>query len=360
MPTEYNSVIYKGHFPQTDAASITILREAGALLLGKTRTTEFAALNEGPGTFNPHDKSRTPGGSSSGSAAAVGDFQVPIALGTQTGGSIIRPAAYCGIYGFKPTWGAVSREGMKFFSLTYDTFGFFSRTVGDLALMADAMWIKDDESPKDISLSGARFAVIKSMMWPSAEQSTRDALEGGANILKSEGAVVDEVELPADFDQLPEWYNVVLDIEAGKTFRPEYRASKNILASKLTGLVENEAKRTQRQYVEALDGITALRSKFEKLIEGYDAVLTPSTIGEAPVGTNTGSYLFCKNWTALHVPVVNMTGFQAPNGMPVGLSLVSSRFYDEHLLAVAAAVAPAFEKHGGWVRPIQKSSTSLA
>lgn len=360
MPTEYNSSLYKGHFPETDAASITILRKAGALLLGKTRTTEFAALNDGPGTLNPHDKSRTPGGSSSGSAAAVGDFQVPISLGTQTGGSVIRPASYCGIYGFKPTWNAVSREGIKFFSLTYDTFGFFSRTVDDLALMADVMGIEDDESPKAISLSGARFAVIKSMAWHSAEQSTRDALEGGANALKSEGAAVEEVELPAEFDMLPEWYDIILETEAGRAFLSEYRASKDTLDAKLVGFVKNQSKRTQRQYIQALDGITALRSKFEKLVEEYDAVLTPSSIGEAPVGTHTGSYLFNKIWTALHVPVVNMTGFRAASGMPVGLSLLSARFSDRHLLTVAALVAPVFEKHGGWIRPIHDSVANKA
>ncbi|PQK14299.1 hypothetical protein BB8028_0004g12290 [Beauveria bassiana] len=363
MPTQFNSEAYRGDFPKVDAAPIKVLRAAGALLLGKTTTTEFAATGEGPATRNPHDPSRTPGGSSSGSGASVGDFQVPVALGTQTGGSVIRPACFNGIYGFKPTWGRVSREGLKFFSVTYDTLGFFTRGVDDLVLLADAFGLDDDSSlpaPPPVrphlspsgSVAGLRLGLMRTTMWPHAGAGTRAAVDRAAALLRERGAVVDDVELPAEFDRLPAWYDVVLACEGGAAFLPEYRAHRPHLSALLAGFAETSGGYSHREYLEALDNIAALRPRADALLAGYDAVLTPSAPDEAPLGATTGSYLFCKMWSALHVPVLNMPGFQGVHGMPVGLSLLAPRFKDAQLLAVAVPVGALFETEGGWTRRV--------
>ncbi|XWW94842.1 hypothetical protein V2A60_002790 [Cordyceps javanica] len=375
MPTQFNSGAYKGDFPKVDAAPIKLLRAAGALLLGKTTTTEFAATGEGPATRNPHDLSRTPGGSSSGSGASVGDFQVPVALGTQTGGSVIRPACFNGTYGFKPTWGRISREGLKFFSVTYDTLGFFARGVDDLVLLADAFGLHDDASlpaapttpparlsrqSLDGSVDGLRLAVVRTLMWPHAGAGTRAAMDRAAALLRARGAVVDDVDLPPDFDRLPAWYDVVLAHEGGAAFLPEYRANRAHLGALLVGYAETSGGHSHRAYLEALDGIAALRPRADALFSGYDAVLTPSAPDEAPLGATTGSYLFCKMWSALHVPVLNMPGFQGAHGMPIGLSLLAPRYRDAQLLAVAAPVGALFEAEGGWTRRVHNKASSTA
>lgn len=359
MPTQFNSSAYQGDFPKVDAAPIKLLRAAGALLLGKTTTTEFAATGEGPATRNPHDLTRTPGGSSSGSGASVGDFQVPVALGTQTGGSVIRPACFNGTYGFKPTWGRISREGLKFFAVTYDTLGFFTRGVDDLVLLADAFGLHDDDSlPASSrlasldSVAGLRLALFRTMMWPTAGPGTRAAIDRAAALLRAHGAIIEDVELPAEFDRLPAWYDVVLACEGGAAFLPEYRANRTHLGALLVDYAETSGGYSHREYLEALDGIAALRPRMDALLAGYDAVLTPSAPDEAPLGSTTGSYLFCKMWSALHGPVLNMPGFQGAHGMPIGLSLLAPRFKDAQLLAVAAPVAAIFESEGGWTRQV--------
>ncbi|KAM3453412.1 hypothetical protein MY3296_003820 [Beauveria thailandica] len=370
MPTQFNSEAYRGHFPKVDAAPIKVLRAAGALLLGKTTTTEFAATGEGPATRNPHDPSRTPGGSSSGSGASVGDFQVPVALGTQTGGSVIRPACFNGVYGFKPTWGRVSREGLKFFSVTYDTLGFFARGVDDLVLLADAFGLDDDSSlpvaPPHFSpappgsVGGLRLGLMRTTMWPHAGPGTRAAVDRAAALLRERGAVVDDVELPPEFDRLPAWYDVVLACEGGAAFLPEHRAHRAHLSALLAGFAETSGGYSHREYLEALDSMAALRPRVDALLAGYDAVLTPSAPDEAPLGATTGSYLFCKMWSALHVPVLNMPGFQGAHGMPVGLSLLAPRFKDAQLLAVAVPVGALFETEGGWTRRVHHDKAARA
>ncbi|KAI0169930.1 amidase [Hypoxylon sp. FL1284] len=355
MPTQHNSPIYEGDAPKVDAAAIITLRHAGALLLGKTTTTEFASTTAGPKTRNPHDSGRTPGGSSSGSAAVVGDFQAPVALGTQTGGSTIRPGSFNGVYAFKPTWNAISREGLKVYSLILDTIGFFARGVDDLDLLAGVFALADDASPKNdaFSLRGARFALARTPVWPQAGPGTAAALEAGAKILRAQGAEVDEVELPAEFDRLPEWHRVVLHSDGRPTFLAEYRVARDRLSPFLAGHVENGLGISRAAQLEAFDGIAALRPRIDGIAKGYDAVLTPSVVDEAPVGTDTtGNPVFNSMWTALHTPAVNIPGFQGENGMPVGLSLVAPRYHDRRLLAVSKAVGEVFEAEGGWKREV--------
>ncbi|KAI1652814.1 amidase signature enzyme [Daldinia decipiens] len=350
MPTQHNSSIYEGDGPNVDAATVATLRQAGALILGKTTTTEFASTAVGPKTRNPHDATRTPGGSSSGSAAAVADFQAPIALGSQTGGSTIRPGSFNGIFAFKPTWNAVSREGVKIYSLNLDTVGFFARSVEDLQLLADVFALEDDTpTPDDFSIEGSKFALLKTAVWPQAGPGTVTALEAGAKLLRDHGAEVEEIELPPEFDKIPEWHGVILDTDARATFLPEYRLAKEKLASLLVDHVENSSKISRTAQLEAFDEVAALRPRIDAITGKYAAILTPSVVDEAPMGIeSTGSPAFNKIWTALHVPVVNIPGFKGGNGMPIGLSLVAPRYHDRHLLAVSKAVGEIFQVKGGW------------
>ncbi|KAM0247410.1 hypothetical protein ACHAP5_004049 [Fusarium lateritium] len=351
MPTQFNSPLYDGHFPETDAASVRILRHAGALIFGKTTTTQFAALHIGPKTHNPHDALRTPGGSSSGSSAAVADFQAPIALGTQTGGSMIRPASFNGIYGFKPTWNSVSREGQKVYALIYDTLGWYARCVEDLVLLADIFALQDDEDEESAfrGIEGARFAICKTVVWPMAGPGTQEALFQAADLLRFHGAIVEEIELPSEFDELPEFYRIGLHTEGRTAFLPEYRVGKDQIGQVLIEHVENADNFTRKMQLEAFDKMAALRPVFDKIASQYAAVITPSVPDEAPVGLeSTGSHIFCSMWSGLHTPVLNVPGFKGEHGMPIGLSLVAPRYRDRHLLEVGKAVGEIFEAEGGW------------
>ncbi|KAL3294214.1 amidase [Colletotrichum asianum] len=355
LPTQHGSVLYANSSPQVDAASIIVLRDAGALLLGKTTTTEFAATVAGPKTINPHtaspsSKIRTPGGSSSGSGAAVADFQAPLALGTQTGGSTIRPASFNGIYALKPTWNAISREGQKIYSLILDTLGLFARSVEDLQLLADVFALADDAAPTDtFQVKGAKIAFLKTMVWPHVGPGTEAALAKAVELLKAHGAEVQEIEFAAELEALPEWHATVLHSEGRVNFLPEYRVGKEELHEFLVGHVDNVNKISRAAQLEAFDNIGAARPKVDKMLGAFDAVLVPSAVDEAPEGLgSTGSAAFNAPWTALHVPVVNLIGFGGPNGMPVGVSLVAPRYRDRHLLSVAKAVGKIFEAEGGW------------
>lgn len=223
MPTAHNSPIYASELAGLiDAAPIITLRAAGALIFGKTTTTEFAAIadNSNP-TMNPHDPTRTPGGSSSGSGAAVGDYQVPISLGTQTGGSTIRPGSFNGIYAFKPTWGAISREGLAQFSMTCDTLGLYARSAADLELLSAVFHLADDEpvSASPFVLKGAKVGFCKTHVWPKATAGTQTAWEKAKALLEEAGAAVEDVELPGEFAQISnEWHANVLAGEGRTSF----------------------------------------------------------------------------------------------------------------------------------------------
>lgn len=347
MPTQHGSPIYTDDQPEVDAASVIMLRQAGALILGKTTTTEFASTTTGTKTSNPHDLTRTPGGSSSGSGAVVADFQAPLALGTQTGGSMIRPASFNGIYGIKPTWNAISREGQKIYSLILDTLGFYARSVEDLELLSAVFGIKDDHHPKPLQneVKGLKLAFLKTMVWEHAGSGTQKAWEAGKKSLRDAGAEVEDIEFPSDFAKLPEWHTCVLYSDGRVAFRPEYKSDKSRLDSFLAGLVEEKHGYSRKQYTMAFDAISALRPKWDALAEQYDAVVVPSVPDEAPKGLkNTGSAIFQGIWTALHAPIINIPGFKGENGMPIGLSLTTGRYKDLALLNIAKEVGKVWVK----------------
>ena len=299
MPTQFNSPIYTDNAPKLDAGSIMILRKAGALILGKTTTTEFAATTVGPKTRNPYDSKRTPGGSSSGSGAAVGDFQAPISLGTQTGGSTIRPGSYNGIYAYKPTWNSITREGQKIYALILDTLGIYARSVADLDLIADTFAIFDDvPAPTDFTVKGAKFALLKTMVWPSVGPGTESALNKAIDILRRNGAEVEEIELPKKFNDLPAWHATVLASEGRVAFLPEYNVARDKISNQLVGHVENSDQITRKAQLDAFDNIAAARPVVDEILGKYAAVITPSVPDEAPLGIEkTGSAAFCLIWT---------------------------------------------------------------
>ncbi|KAF2019196.1 Asp-tRNA Asn/Glu-tRNA Gln amidotransferas-like protein subunit A [Aaosphaeria arxii CBS 175.79] len=358
MPTQYNSPLYENQAPKIDAGCVATLRHSGALIFGKTTTTEFAATTVGPPyngikTANPHDPTRTPGGSSSGSGAAVGDLQIPISLGTQTGGSTIRPGSFNGIYALKPTWNSISREGLKIYSLIFDTLGLYARSVDDLKLLLDVFKVVDDEPGEEFKVKGAKFALLKlpTPEWPELGSGTKDALKKGAELLRAHGAEVEEIELPEEFKTMPKCHTRVQAGDGRVSFLSDYLRAKDQLDPLLIQHVENTNKFTRKEQLQAFDALAAMRPKIDALADQYAAIIVPSVLDEAPVGQqSTGDAAYCAPWTAMHVPVVNIPGFKGGNGLPIGLSLLSGRYRDQHLLRVCGEVGKIFEAEGGWTR----------
>ncbi|KAL6363912.1 hypothetical protein LRP88_03338 [Fusarium phalaenopsidis] len=332
MPTQYGSPIYKGHQPGSDSSAVAILRAAGALVFGKTTTTEFAVTNSGPETINPHDPKRTPGGSSCGSAAADADLQVTLSLGAQTGGSLIRPASYAGVFAMKPTFNAISTAGSKPIAPTFDTLGFFARSVEDLQLLADAFALQDDEPPRDIPLDEISVALIETPMWSSAGPGTVSVMKQAADILQKNNVKVEQVSLPpevADVEALGRIQKVITHGEAQVSFLREYRMDKANLAAEIRDMVENTSNNTDKEMTEACDTYSKMRDMVNKLAESYTAILAPSAVDEAPLGLgDMGSPTFNTLWTGFHMPVINIPAFVGANDMPVGICLVGPRFRD--------------------------------
>lgn len=266
---------------------------------GKTTTTEFAAVTKGSKTRNPHDPSRTPGGSSSGSGAAVGDLQVPIGLGTQTGGSTIRPGSFNGIYALKPTWNSITREGQKIYSLILDTLGLYARSVDDLQLLAQVFELKDDEPPPaQFTVRGAKFGFMKTASWEKAGPGTKAAMETAKELLVAHHAEVEDIELPDDLSDLLKWHETVLYTDGRPAFLPEYRVAKEELSDFLQGHVENVHKYSHAEQLKAFDCIAAARPRVDEILARYAAVITPSVPDEAPLGIEgTGSAVFNCIWT---------------------------------------------------------------
>lgn len=339
MPTGHNSPLFQGHRPGQDAAIVATLRAAGALILGKTDTTEFAAAGRNAATGNPHDPARTSGGSSAGSAAAVADGHVPLALGTQTGGSTIRPASFCGAYALKPSWSAVSREGAKLYSISLDTVSWYARSVADLDLVADLFGLPGDPAPV-ASAKGLRIGLCRSPEWASAEPESRASLMEAAARFAAAGAEVTDLDLPPRFDGLTPAHRCILHSEGRTAFLPLARRFGPLLHDDFHDRVENRSGYSAADLVAAYDLAALCRIEFDALAADFDAVLTPSAPGEAPEGRGPGNPVMNQIWTLLHVPTVNLPGLTGPNGLPVGVTLASPRLTDRRLLAVSAVLAP--------------------
>ena len=335
QPSQYNSPIYRGNRPRADAACVALVRNAGGIVLGKTATTEFAWRSPGP-TRNPHNLAHTPGGSSSGSAAAVADFMVPLAFGTQTGGSTIRPAAYCGIVGYKPSFGTINRAGLKPLAESLDTLGVMARSVEDCALLVHAVSSRALPDFTAALARAPRIGLCRTSHWKDASPDTQALLESTAAALSAGGAAVREVELPAEFDRLYEDPMFIMDFEAARSLAWERFNHPDGLSDLLRNALTAAAATPRAQYDEAMRHARLCRQVFAGSFVDCDVLLTPSAPGEAPAGiASCGSSLFNRSWTLLGVPCVTLPAGRGASGLPLGVQLVGNYDDDERVLLAA-------------------------
>jgi len=343
LPTEYGSPIYRGHRPAADAAAVCMVRRAGGLVLGKTASTEFAHMNPAK-TRNPVNPAYTPGGSSSGSAAAVAAGMLPIAFGTQTGGSVIRPAAFCGVAGFKPSYKLIPTVGIKCFSWHLDTVGLFAADVADVAYAAGAMTGRElsvDRRPP----AAPRIAFVRSHLWPEASAAMQGAVETTAGAAARAGARVDEVELPPVLEEAWSVHPTIQDYEAYRALAFEYDRYRDRIAAVTRDLLDNAAAITAEAYDAARRTTRLARQAFNELMTEYDAVLTPSAPGAAPRGlASTGSAIFNRLWTLIGAPAVNVPGLVDAEGMPLGVQVIGRFGRDQATLEAALFVARALRQ----------------
>lgn len=346
MPTEDGTVLHQGRRPDHDATVVSLLRAAGAVIMGKTVTTEFAVYHPGK-TRNPHDPNRTPGGSSSGSAAAVAAGMVPLAIGSQTNGSVIRPAAYCGVVGYKPSHGTISRHGVLHMSYALDHLGVFAASVEDAAGLAELLMAYDPQDP-DMRPSARpelartaledpplppRLAFVKSPVWDQAEPDTQAAF---AELVEFLGDRAVEMELPSVFDEAVELHRTIMEADIAVSFAPDYERGKDRLSAVLREMIERGQRVPAGDYIRAVARIPLLNGAVEPFYDAFDAILTPATTGEAPRGLDsTGSPVFCTIWTLLGAPAVTLPLLQGPDGLPLGVQLVGRRGDDARLLRTA-------------------------
>jgi Asp-tRNA(Asn)/Glu-tRNA(Gln) amidotransferase A subunit family amidase len=335
MPTCYGSPIYADHRPAWDAASVAMARAAGAIIVGKTVTTEFATFHPGP-TRNPRNLQHTPGGSSSGSAAAVADFQVPLAFGSQTAGSIVRPAAFCGVVGYKPTFGMVTRVGVKMISDTLDTIGAFARSVPDVALFVAALTDRHelliDRSTADV----LRIGLCRTYEWNRAQPETVALLEDVGRGLRAAGASIGDVTLPPPFAGLADAQTAIMVFEVAKSLSHENLAHRKDLSADMTKMIDAGLAVSPQQYDAARSLTRTCRAMLPEVFNGFDVLVAPSAVGYAPSGiAATGDPLFNRIWTLLHLPVVHVPVAHGQQGLPLGVSVVGTVGADRATLRAA-------------------------
>jgi Asp-tRNA(Asn)/Glu-tRNA(Gln) amidotransferase A subunit family amidase len=329
MPTTYGSAAYGGHQPRTDAACVALTRAAGGLVLGKTVSTEFAYFQPG-GTTNPHNPEHTPGGSSSGSAAAVADFMAPIAFGTQTGGSVIRPAAFCGVVGYKGSHGALPLHGVKALSHDLDTLGWFCREVADIHLMRAALVGAPVAGGED----RPRIGLCRTHEWDRADGDGQGAVLAAAKSLEAAGAAVVDIALPAPFACLVERQKLIMAQNAARDLAFEYNQHRDRMSRHIIALIEQGRAVEFAAYQAALTAAAEGRRLLDGIFEDVDVLLCPSAPGEAPRGLHgTGDPIFNRMWTLLGNPCVNLPGHQGGGSPPVGVQAVGALGQDEKLLA---------------------------
>ena len=360
MPTENGTVLHAGRRPAEDAAAVSRLRDAGAVLLGKTVTTELAVFSPGK-TRNPHDPGRTPGGSSSGSAAAVAACMVPLAVGTQTNGSVIRPASFCGVYGYKPTRGLISRHGVLRQSPPLDQLGVFARTVEDAALIAEQLMAFDERDPgmrpgtrpallealAEPSPDPLRLAFVRTPVWDRADADTREAFAGLVDAARGErrrGRAAGHVprrgrDSPHDHGGGP-----------GEKLRRGIRPGQGLLELHPEGMIERGQQVRAAEYDRALGRVPELNRALDGMFGRFDAIVTPATTGEAPVGLeSTGSPIFCTIWTLCGLPAITLPLLKGAHGMPIGVQLVGAAGEDGRLLRTARRLVDLLGGDGGEV-----------
>lgn len=346
FPTENGSALWKGRTPRRDAGAVARLRAAGAIVLGKTVTTEYAWYHPGK-TRNPHDPQRTPGGSSSGSAAAVAAQMVPGAIGSQTNGSVIRPASFCGVVGFKPTHGLITRAGALALSRTLDHVGVFARSVTDAAMLCDVLAGFDAADPDTRPLAflqlaataasdpplAPRLAFVKGPAWQAGEPVLDQSFEALQDLL---GENMIPVDLGSAFERVVEFHDIVLSVEAAHNLKRDFEKNGDALSAPLRGLIERGRQRRAVDYLDARIAADFLNDQLEHVFDEYDAIITAAAPGEAPVGiSSTGDPVFCTTWSYLGTPAVSLPLLRGGFGLPIGVQLVGRRGNDARLLRTA-------------------------
>jgi amidase len=334
LPTEMGSPIYRGHRPATDAACVALARAAGAVILGKTVTCEFAGMTPGL-TTNPHNAAHTPGGSSSGSGAAVADFMVPAAFGTQTGGSVLRPASYCGVFGFKPSFGAFNRRGVYPAAESLDTIGLIARSLDDIELVSNVLELRSPIATP--SLYRPRIGLCRTPLWDRAQPETMTAIEDAAAQLRAAGGAIREIVLPKEFADLRDAARETINnYERAAAMSWEWNEHREHISERLRKRIELGRAMKHEEYAAALRLGEHCRRELPAVFDDLDALLAPCTNGEAPRGLGeTGDPGFQAIWTILYTPALSLPTHRGPNGLPVGIQLIGRRHDDSRLIACA-------------------------
>ena len=346
-PTELGSPLARGRRPRSDASVVARLRAAGVVIIGKTVTTEFAYYHPGP-TRNPHDPAHTPGGSSSGSAAAVAARMVPFALGSQTNGSVIRPGAFCGVFAMKPSYGLISRAGVLQLSRKLDHMGLFARSLPDLALILEVIAGHDPADPDSEPFAAAdfralqnespplppRFACVRTPVWEKAESETKAAFE---ELVTALGPAVESVELPASLREAWDVHRTIMSVDMAHNLAPFLRRGEPSEA--MGKLLAHAQKVSAVDYLAALDQARVITAGLAGIFDAYDAIITPAAPGVAPKGLgSTGDPVFCTLWTLSGLPSLSLPLLAGKGGLPLGVQLVGPAGRDGRLLRTATAL----------------------
>jgi len=341
FPTERGTPIHKGRQPSADATCVKLMRKSGAILLGKVVTTEYAMFTPNE-TRNPLNLAHTAGGSSSGTGAAVADKMVPIAFGNQTAGSLIRPAAFCGIYGLKPTHGTTDGTGILPLQPYFDTLGYMARSIEDLQRFYGIVTEKNQTTvwPKDKT---PKIGFCETHQWTFAQQETKDMLNQAAKQFEALGAEVRTLSLPNHYADIVDLHRLILYRGISQSLAEDYQSVSNLMSEGLLNVIQEGMSHSEENYQKARQKAEKLRANADEIFGNLDAIICPSAPGEAPEGTNTGSPIFQVTWTLLGVPCINLPCGLGPKGLPVGVQLIGRKYNDAALLALADHLMSNFE-----------------
>ena len=346
MPTECGTVIRKGKSYSQNAEIIDLLHASGAIVMGKTATSELAYLGP-PATTNPHDKNRTPGGSSSGSAASVASFMAPASIGSQTGGSVIRPASYCGVVGYKPSYGLISRNGVLRTSYSLDQIGMFGRKVEDVAMLAKVLIKKDKYDAATIHYSTEniltetkkgpifepKFIFYKTDHWKIIDKKSRESFE---YFIKSFKKNIEIFDTPSYFKDIHKYHQIIHETDLANNFSVYFKKFKKKLSKYMQDAISNGNKYTAKEYAEAIDFMKRSYESYQEVFEDYHGVLSPSSPGVAPKGLkSTGTAEFNKVWSYLGTPCISLPLLEGENNLPLGVQLIGNKYDDHRFLGVA-------------------------